>query len=58
MNATYGGGNSASGPRGYEKVGLAGIHVDRQVIGICDYVAEYEWQFKPIGGIMGLSRIP
>ncbi|XP_014559186.1 hypothetical protein COCVIDRAFT_24410 [Bipolaris victoriae FI3] len=55
LNLTYGDGTGASGPRGYEKVGLAGIHVDRQEIAICDHAVEQNWTTKPLGGFAGFS---
>lgn len=56
LNVTFGDGTNPSGPRGYEKVGLAGIHVPRQQIAICDHVIDDQWPSKPIGGSIGLLR--
>jgi hypothetical protein len=35
---------------------MAGIHIDRQEIAICDYVREQTWTTKPVGGLIGLSH--
>ncbi|KAH7563487.1 aspartic peptidase domain-containing protein [Bipolaris maydis] len=55
LNLTYGDGTGASGPRGYEKVSLAGIHIDRQEIAICNRAVEQDWTTKPVGGFVGFS---